>query len=91
MVADRYVGALVKEIRSDRIKIDTNGRNLSPHERNHRTGNALRAISETTSRNEAITSARLPRRYQIRAGRRDDDKRKTKGRRQPPGYIPGAL
>lgn len=27
----------------------------------------------------------------IRAGRRDDDKRKTKERRHPPGYIPGAL
>ena len=29
--------------------------------------------------------------WRIRAGHRDDDKRKTKGRRHPPGYIPGAL
>lgn len=30
-------------------------------------------------------------RRQARAGHRDDDKRETKGRRHPPGYIPDAL
>lgn len=31
------------------------------------------------------------RHHRIWASRRDDDKRKTKARRHPPGYIPGAL
>lgn len=34
---------------------------------------------------------RQRRRRRARAGRRDDDKRETKGRRHPPGYIPDAL
>jgi len=29
--------------------------------------------------------------HRARAGRHDDDKRETKGRRHPPGYIPDAL
>lgn len=76
-------------------RIETDGRNVwrdadsrgepTNGERTHGTGEAEEE-PPIRRRERAAT-----RRYRIRAGRRDDDKRKTKGRRHPPGYIPGAL